>query len=88
MANVELQLLNRIGRGYSGTTAHGTKANGFVFLTGQVAAKPGQDGLKERERVGEMGTLEEQTVRSSKTSKQSWKRPARCSTALPNGISI
>jgi len=59
---VEVLISNKIGRGYSSTTAHATKANGFVFVTGQVAVKPGQDGLRARERVGEMGTLEEQTV--------------------------
>jgi 2-iminobutanoate/2-iminopropanoate deaminase len=60
---VDVLFSNKIGRGYSSTTAHGTKVNGFVFVTGQVAVKPGQDGLKERDRVGEMGTLEEQTIR-------------------------
>jgi 2-iminobutanoate/2-iminopropanoate deaminase len=59
---VEVLISKKIGRGYSSTTAHATKANGFVFVTGQVAVKRGQDGLKARERVGEMGTLEEQTI--------------------------
>ena len=48
---VDVLFSNKIGRGYSSTTAHGTKVNGFVFVTGQVAVKPGQDGLKERDRV-------------------------------------
>jgi 2-iminobutanoate/2-iminopropanoate deaminase len=60
---VEILLSPKIGRGWSTTTAHGTKANGFVFVTGQVAVKPGQSGLKDPAAVGEMGTLEEQTVR-------------------------
>jgi 2-iminobutanoate/2-iminopropanoate deaminase len=60
---VEILFSPNVGRGYSTTTAHGTKANGFVFVTGQVAVKPGQDGRKDPNAIGEMGTLEEQTVR-------------------------
>ena len=52
----------RIGRSYSATTAHGTKAGGFVFVTGQVANRPGSDPLRQPEAVGEMGTIEDQTV--------------------------
>ena len=63
MSDVDVLFSPKIGRGYSTTTAHGTKANGFVFVTGQVAVQPGQDGSKARARIGEMGTLEEQTVR-------------------------
>ena len=63
MSDVDVLFSPKIGRGYSTTTAHGTKANGFVFVTGQVAVQPGQDGSKARARIGEMGTLEEQTMR-------------------------
>jgi len=62
MADVEVLFSDKIGRGYSSTTAHGTKASGLVFVTGQVAVKPGQDGARAREGIGEMGSLEEQTV--------------------------
>jgi hypothetical protein len=30
---VHVLFSNKIGRGYSSTTAHGTKVNGFVFVT-------------------------------------------------------
>ena len=63
MPDVDVLISPKIGRGYSTTTAHGTKANGFVFVTGQVAVQPGQDGSKARAQISEMGTLEEQTVR-------------------------
>ena len=63
MSDVEVLYSPKIGRGYSTTTAHGTKANGFVFVTGQVAVKPGEHGVEARGEIGEMGTLEEQTVR-------------------------
>ncbi len=59
---VEILSSPKVGRGYSSTTAHGTKANGLVFVTGQVAVRPGQDGFRERTTIGEMGTIEEQTV--------------------------
>ena len=58
----ELIHSSKIGGTYSATTAHGTKANGFVFVTGQVANKPGTDPLREPEKVGEMGIVEEQTI--------------------------
>ena len=32
---------NAIGGSYSNTTVHATEAGGFVFLTGQVANRPG-----------------------------------------------
>jgi 2-iminobutanoate/2-iminopropanoate deaminase len=48
----------KIGPAYTKTSAHGTKAGGFVFVTGQVATKPGV----ELDIAGEMGTLEQQTV--------------------------
>ncbi len=63
MSDVEVLYSPKIGRGYSTTTAHGTKAGGFVFVTGQVAVKPGEHGVEARGEIGEMGTLEEQTVR-------------------------
>lgn len=49
---------SKIGPTYTATSAHGTKAGGFVFVTGQVATEPGV----ELEKTGEMGTLEKQTV--------------------------
>jgi len=59
---VEILSAPGVGRGYSSTTAHGTKAGGFVFVTGQVAVTQGQDGLRNRAAIGEMGTIETQTV--------------------------
>lgn len=58
---VEVIMGPRVGRGYSTTTAHGTKAGGFVFVTGQVAVKPNDDAAKKRESIREMGTIAEQT---------------------------
>ena len=58
----EIVMSSRIGRPYSATTAHGTKAGGFVFVTGQLANKPGTDPLKRPAEVGEMGGIEEQTT--------------------------
>ena len=58
---IEVIMSPRVGRGYSSTTAHATKAGGFVFVTGQVAVKPNEDGAKRRESVQEMGTIAEQT---------------------------
>jgi 2-iminobutanoate/2-iminopropanoate deaminase len=58
----EIVMSSRIGRPSSATTAHGTKAGGFVFVTGQVANKPGTDPLKRPAEVGEMGGIEEQTT--------------------------
>ena len=58
---VEVIMSPRVGRGYSTTTAHGTKAGGFVFVTGQVAVKPNDDAAKNRESIREMGTIAEQT---------------------------
>ncbi|MGH7318904.1 MAG: RidA family protein [Candidatus Rokuibacteriota bacterium] len=52
----------QIGGTYSTTTAHGTKAGGFVFVTGQVANKSGSDPLKRPDEIGEMGSIEQQTV--------------------------
>jgi 2-iminobutanoate/2-iminopropanoate deaminase len=60
---VEILTAPNVGRGYSTTTAHGTKAGGFVFVTGQVAVAPGHDGLRNRDAIGEMGTIETQTTR-------------------------
>jgi 2-iminobutanoate/2-iminopropanoate deaminase len=52
----------RIARTYRVTSAHATKATGdLVFVTGQIANKPGSDPRTTSEP--DMGTLEEQTVR-------------------------
>ncbi|MFQ5934090.1 MAG: RidA family protein [Dehalococcoidia bacterium] len=53
----------KIGPSFSNTTAHGVKAGGFLFVTGQVANPPGIDPKQGREKVGEMGSIEEQAVR-------------------------
>ena len=34
-----------------------------MFVTGQVAVAPGHDGLRNRDAIGEMGTIETQTTR-------------------------
>ena len=60
---VEVLICPTIGRGYSSTTAHATRANGFVFVTGQVAVKPNEDGARNRGSVSEMGSIAEQTRR-------------------------
>ena len=52
----------RIARTYRATSAHATKASGeLVFVTGQIANKPGSDPRTTSEP--DLGTLEEQTVR-------------------------
>jgi 2-iminobutanoate/2-iminopropanoate deaminase len=50
------------GLTYSKTTAQGTKAGNLVFLTGVVANKPGIDPAADPDSVGEMGSIEQQTV--------------------------
>lgn len=52
-----------IGGTYSGTTAHGTVARGFVFVTGQVANEPGGDPGWNDEQSQDWGSIEAQTVR-------------------------
>jgi 2-iminobutanoate/2-iminopropanoate deaminase len=52
----------KIGGTYSRTTCHGTKAGGFVFVTGQIANKPGTAPAATPHELVELGTLEEQTV--------------------------
>lgn len=52
-----------IGGTYSGTTAHATSARGFVFVTGQVANKPGLDPREHPDEAQDWGTIEEQTIR-------------------------
>lgn len=59
--NVEVIMCPKVGRGFSTTTAHGTKAGGFVFVTGQTAVRPNEDGSKRRGEMPEMGTIAEQT---------------------------
>jgi 2-iminobutanoate/2-iminopropanoate deaminase len=58
----ELVAAKQLGGLYSKTSAHGTKAGGFVFVTGQVASNPNTDPTTWA-NTGEMGTVEEQTVR-------------------------
>ena len=50
---------SKIGSTYTSTTAHGTRAGGFVFVTGQVATKPGEKLQLEKPLEG---SIEEQTV--------------------------
>jgi 2-iminobutanoate/2-iminopropanoate deaminase len=54
------QVINssKIVRSFTTTTAHATKARGFVFVTGQVPNNPKQDPRAGREY--EMGGIEEQ----------------------------
>ena len=47
------------GPTYTSTTAHGTRAGAFVFVTGQVATKPGEELQLEKPLEG---SIEEQTV--------------------------
>jgi 2-iminobutanoate/2-iminopropanoate deaminase len=58
----EVLTSSKIGGSYSTTTCHGTKAGQFVFVTGQVANKPNSEPVKRPRDVGEMGSIEEQTV--------------------------
>jgi 2-iminobutanoate/2-iminopropanoate deaminase len=58
----EVVTARQLGGLYSKTSAHGTKAGGFVFVTGQVASDPSTNPAKWA-HDGEMGTVEEQTVR-------------------------
>lgn len=51
---------SKISRTFVTTSAHATKAGNLVFVTGQVANKPGSDPRTERDT--EMGSLEEQTL--------------------------
>ena len=52
----------KIGGSYSNTTIHGTRVGGLLFVTGQVANKPGTAPASEPLAQVELGTLEEQTV--------------------------
>ena len=63
MAKKEIINAPKIASTYSNTTAHAVKANGFVFVTGQVANRPGEDSRAGTDGSGEMGTLEEQITR-------------------------
>ena len=61
---MEKRVINspKIARKYRPTSAHATRARGdLVFVTGQIANKPGSDPRTTSEL--DMGTLEEQTVR-------------------------
>ena len=52
----------KIALAFVKTSAHGVKAGNFLFVTGQVANKPGIDPKQGREKIGEMGSIEEQAV--------------------------
>ncbi len=52
----------KIAPAFVKTSAHGVKAGNFLFVTGQVANKPGIDPKEGREKIGEMGSIEEQAV--------------------------
>ena len=51
-----------IGGSYSKTTIHATSASGLVFVTGQVANKPGTTPSADPLAQVELGGIEEQTV--------------------------
>ena len=50
----------KIGKSFSSTTCHATRAGNFLFITGQVANPPNIGG--DPHAVGEMGNLETQAV--------------------------
>ena len=52
----------KIGGSYSSTTIHATKTSGLLFVTGQVANKPGTAPAGSALTQVELGTLEEQTI--------------------------
>ena len=53
---------DKIGGSYSKTTVHATSAAGLLFVTGQVANKPGTSPSDQPLAQVELGGLEEQTV--------------------------
>ncbi len=59
----EVIYTNKIGGTYAGTSAHATRAGGFLFVTGQFANPVGVDPKEKRQGLGDLGTLREQTVR-------------------------
>ena len=52
----------KIGSSYSSTTIHATKTSGLLFVTGQVANRPGTAPAGSALEQVELGTLEEQTI--------------------------
>src|SRR5262245_11416731 len=58
----EFICLKKIGGSYTTTTIHGTKAGGFVFVTGQIGNKPGTAPAKTPHDIVELGSIEEQTI--------------------------
>ena len=61
---MEKQLIrsDKIGGTYSKTTVHGVRAGDFVFVTGQIANRPGTEPADTPLDRVELGTIEEQTV--------------------------
>jgi 2-iminobutanoate/2-iminopropanoate deaminase len=57
---VEVVTSPNVARGRANTTAHATKAGGFVFVTGQVGRKPDQPGNTSQR--AELGSVTEQTI--------------------------
>lgn len=53
---------SKIGGSYSTTSAQAVEAGGFVFVTGQVANRPGTQPAGDPTKVVELGSVEEQTV--------------------------
>ena len=51
---------NKVGKSFSNTTCHATKAGGFIFITGQVANPPNIGG--DPHKTPEMGGIEEQAT--------------------------
>lgn len=50
----------KVGKAFSNTTCHATKAGGFIFITGQVANPPSTGGNPHT--TPEMGGIEEQAT--------------------------
>ena len=59
-SGVEVVTSPNVSRGRANTTAHATKAGGFVFVTGQVGRKPDQPGNTSQR--SELGSVTEQTI--------------------------
>jgi enamine deaminase RidA (YjgF/YER057c/UK114 family) len=77
----------KIARTYRPTSAHATRARGdLVFVTGQIANKPGSDPRTTSEP--DLGTLEEQTVRVLENIKAILEEAGTSFEHVVNGMSI
>ena len=59
----EVVYTNKMGGTYAKSSAHGVKAGGFLFVTGQYASPQGTDPKQDRQGPADLGTLKEQTER-------------------------